>query len=67
MRRRINRRVKQLAFEIYDKNFGRAYHQEIEVPFRTSLRVILDTWTVDKLRQVEDRLERRIVEVFRRG
>jgi hypothetical protein len=67
MRRRINRRVKQLAYKVYDQDFGKAYHQEIEIPFHASLSVIRNTWSVDKLRQVEERLEQRIIEVFRHG
>jgi hypothetical protein len=67
MRRRINRHVKQLAFKIYDRDFQKSFHQEIEVPFRTKFKTIVSTWTVDKLREVADRLERRIMEVFRRG
>jgi superfamily II DNA or RNA helicase len=66
-RRRINRHVKQLAVHVHDKDFAKAYYHEIQVPFRVKLSVILNTWSVDKLRQVADRLERRIVEVFRRG
>jgi len=65
--RRINRWVRQLAYEVYHKDFAKAFHQEIEIPFHEKLTVMLNTWTVDKLRQVEDRMQRRIVEVFRRG
>jgi superfamily II DNA or RNA helicase len=67
MRRRINRYVRQLAFQLYDKEFQKAYYHEIEVPFRTKFKVIINTWTVDKLREVADRLERRIMQVFRNG
>lgn len=65
MRRRINRHVKRLAFQLYNKDFQKAYHQEIEVPFRTKFKVIVNTWTVDKLREVADLLERRVMQVFR--
>jgi len=67
LRRQINRRIRQLAFDAYQKDFAKAYYQEIQVPFHEQFKVILNTWTVDKLRQVADRLERRIVEVFRRA
>jgi len=67
MRRRINRHVKQLAFQLYNKEFQRAYYTEIEVPFRTKFKVIINTCTVDQLREVADRLERRIMQVFRNG
>ena len=67
MRRRINRHIKQLAFHLYNKDFAKAYYIEIEDPFRTKFTVITNTWTVDQLRQVADRLERRIMEVFRNG
>ena len=67
MRRRINRRVKQLAYQIYDKDWPKAYYHEIESPFQAKFKEIINTWSVDKLRQVEDRLERRVVEVFRRA
>lgn len=65
--RLINRHVKRLAYHHYHKEYARAYHVEIELPFREKLSVIKNTWTVDKLRQVADRLERRIMEVFRNG
>ena len=67
MRRRINRHVRQLAHQLYDKEFQKAYYHEIEVPFRTKFKSIVNTWTVDKLREVSDRLERRIMQVFRNG
>lgn len=67
MRRRINRHVKRLAFQLYDKEFSKAYYNEIEVPFRTKFKVIKNTWTVDQLREVADRLERRVMQVFRNG
>ena len=67
MRRRINRRVRQLARNVYQNDYAQAYHQEIEGPFGAKFSVILNTWTVDKLRQVDDRLERRVLEVFRHG
>jgi superfamily II DNA or RNA helicase len=67
MRRRINRMVRQLAKNVYNNDYAKAYHQEIEIPFRTTFKVIINTWSVDKLRQVDDRLERRMVEAFRHG
>jgi hypothetical protein len=67
LRRRINRHVRQLAFHVHQKDYAKAYHEEIEGPFSVKFTEIINTWSVDKLRQVADRLERRIVEVFRRG
>ncbi len=67
MRRRINRHVRQLAYHHYNKDYAKAYHTEIEIPFRTKFTVITSTWTVDQLREVADRLERRVMEVFRGG
>ncbi len=67
LRRLINRHVRRLALHVYNKDFAVAYYREIEQRFQQKLVVILNTWTVDKLRQVADHLERRIVEVFRRG
>ena len=67
LRRRINRRVHQMAVEFYAKDYAKAYYQEVQVPFGTSLKVILNTWPVDKLREVDDRMERRLMERFRRG
>ena len=65
LRRQINRRVKQLAIGYYKRDFANAYYEEIQKPFHEPLTVILNTWGIDKLRQVADRLERRIVELFR--
>jgi superfamily II DNA or RNA helicase len=65
MRRRVNRHVRQLAYRRYDKDYQKAYVQEIEVPFRTKFKVIINTWPVDKLREVADRLEKRIMHEFR--
>jgi superfamily II DNA or RNA helicase len=67
LRRSINRYVRRLAYSIYEKDFQKAYVQEIETPFHAKFKEIINTWGVDKLRQVNDALERRIVEVFRRG
>ena len=67
LQRRINRRVRQFAMDVYGKDFAKAYYQEIEVPFKAKLKVILNTWSVDKLREVDDRLERRVLERFRHG
>jgi hypothetical protein len=67
MRRHTNRHIRQLAYQVYHEDFQKAYHQEIEVPFREKFTVMFSTWTVDQLRQVADRLEKRIMQVFRNG
>jgi len=67
MRRRINRRIRQLAKNVYANNYANAYYTEIEIPFRTKFKIIVDTWGVDKLRQVDNRLEKRVTEAFRHG
>lgn len=63
--RQITRNVRRLAIRLHNKDFGAAYTQEIIKPFGSPMLVIQNTWGVDKLRQVADRLERRIMEVFR--
>ena len=65
LRAQINQRVRTLAKEVYEKDYARAYHQEIEIPFHRSLKVILNTWNLEQLRTVADRLEHRMMEVFR--
>ena len=65
LRRQINRNIRRLAFKAYAEDFARAYNEEILKPFHEQFAVILNTWSVDRLRQVADRLEQRIVEVFR--
>jgi superfamily II DNA or RNA helicase len=65
LREKINRWVKRLAYAQYDKDYQAAYHREIEIPFGASFKVIVNTWTVEQLRRVADRLEDRIMEVYR--
>jgi superfamily II DNA or RNA helicase len=67
LRRLINRHVRRLAIHVYKKDFKKAYYQEIERHFNEKFAVIVGTWGVDKLRPVADRLDKRILEVFRRG
>jgi hypothetical protein len=65
IRRRINRYVKRLVYRVYDKNFAEGYTQEIEIPFGEKLTVMMKTWNVEQLREVEARLNKRMAEVFR--
>jgi hypothetical protein len=67
LRRLINRHVRRLAMHVYNRDFQKAWHEEVERYYHTKFKVILHTWTLDNLRPVADRLERRILEVFRRG
>lgn len=67
LRRKINRQIKRLAIDVYKKEFATAYYREIEKPFKAKFKVILNTWSVDKLREVHERLERRMTEVYRDG
>ncbi|HZZ79737.1 MAG TPA: DEAD/DEAH box helicase family protein [Gemmataceae bacterium] len=67
LRRVINRHVRRLGIHVYKKDFKRAYYQEIERFFREKFTVIVNTWSVEQLRPVADRLDKRILEVFRRG
>jgi superfamily II DNA or RNA helicase len=67
LRRLINRHVRRLAIHVYKKDFKNAYYQEIERHFHEKFAVIVGAWGVEKLRPVADRLEKRILEVFRRG
>lgn len=63
--RQITRHIRRLAVHFYDKDYAKAYIKEIQAPFGAAMSVIQNTWTVDKLRDVADRLERRVLEVFR--
>jgi superfamily II DNA or RNA helicase len=65
LQRKIVRQVRRLGFEVYDKDFQTAFVTEIQRPFGQSWEVISNTWSVDRLRDVQDRLERRITEIFR--
>jgi hypothetical protein len=65
LRRQINRHVRRLAINLYEKDYATAYRLEVETPFGAKFSEIINTWGVDRLREVADRLERRIVEVFR--
>jgi hypothetical protein len=67
MGRKINRSIRKLAIDVYKEDFAKAFYEEIEKPFRTKFKVILNTWTVDRLREVYERLERRIIQVHRNG
>jgi superfamily II DNA or RNA helicase len=67
LRRKINRQVRRFAVDVYSKKYDHAYFNEIEKPFREKFMVILNTWPVDRLREIDDRLERRIMEVYRNG
>ncbi len=65
--RKINRQVRRLAILKYHKKFQDAFYHEINVPFKESLQVILNTWSIDRLRDVEDRIEARLTEELRRA
>ena len=67
VRRLINRHVRRIAMHVYKRDFGKAYYEEVERHFHAKFKVIIETWGVEKLRPVADRLEKRIREVFRRG
>jgi hypothetical protein len=67
MRRKINRSIRKLAIDRHGGEFAKTYYEEIERPFRAKFKVILSTWTVERLREVCERLERRIIEVHRNG
>ena len=63
----INRLTRRLAVEVYDKDYASAYYREIEIPFGASWKVIQNTWNVEKLREVEQRLKIRLMEALRHG
>jgi hypothetical protein len=67
LRRKINRIVKRMAVDKYNKQFQTAYFEEIEKPFRAKFVEILNTWSVDRLVEVYERLERRMIQGYRNG
>lgn len=58
LRQKINRIIKKKAIDRYDRDYPRAYYHEIQVPFRSPLTVILNTWPIERLRDVLTYLER---------
>ena len=67
LQRKINRRVRRMALDHYHKQFDKAYIEEVEKPFGQPFSVIINTWPVERLREIDDRLERRTLELFRNG
>ena len=65
LRRKINKRIKRMALQSYEGKFKEVWYREVELPFKTPFRVILNTWTVEQLQNVLDRLEQRIGEMSR--
>lgn len=39
----------------------------VEIPFREKFKVIIETWSIDRLREVDDRLQKRVLEAYRNG
>ena len=62
MRRRVPRRVRHLASILYANNYAEACRQEVEVRFDTTFDIIINTWSLEKLRDVDDWLDKRVVE-----
>lgn len=67
VKRNMTRNVRQLAIRAYDKQFDMAYHEEIQKPFGERWSVISNTWSIERMQQINDRLERRIMETCRNG
>ncbi len=68
LRRKINRLINRLANDVYKKQYQTAYYEEIEKPFGgVKFKEILNNWPVDRLREVYERLERRITKGYRGG
>lgn len=67
LRKKINKYARKLAFDVYGQDYKRAWHEEVEVPFHAPFKTILNTWRVERLKEVADRLERRVRETLRRG
>lgn len=62
---KINRFIRRLGIGPYHHDFAKAYHEEIEIPFHASFKVIRNTWEIEKLRQIAEHLEQRVMEAFR--
>jgi hypothetical protein len=60
----IKEYVGRLGFEAHNGNYAKACLEEIETPFRASLKVILTTWSIEQLRRVQQHLEDRVIEVW---
>ncbi len=65
--RKINRHVRRLAYHLYHKDYAEAFYREIQVPFKEKFAEIMHSWNIDRIREVEDYIERRIVEGLRNG
>ena len=65
--RKINRHVRRLAYHLYNKDYAEAFVREVQTPFKEKFTVIMQTWSIDRIREVEDHIERRIIEGLRNG
>jgi superfamily II DNA or RNA helicase len=63
----ITRTTKRLAIILYDRNYQTAFVEEIEVPFGTTWKIIKNTWSVEQLDKVAQRLRTRLREALRHG
>jgi superfamily II DNA or RNA helicase len=69
--RSINRIIRQLAFRLYtyqahNNDFAAAYYHEIELVFKEKPKVIFETWPIEKLREVAQHIEQRLIAIFSR-
>jgi hypothetical protein len=66
-RSRINRLINKLAGKVYGGDFKSCWTEELIRPYGVSWAVIKNTWTIQELDRLGNRLEERLTAAFKNG
>jgi len=66
-RRRVNRLINRLAGKVYGGDFQKCWVECLMKPYGVDWTTIKNTWTVNQIDQLADKLEERLVEAFKNG
>lgn len=66
-RRRVNRLINRLAGKVYAGDFQKCWVECLMRPFGVDWTTVKNTWTVNQIEQLADKLEERLVEAFKNG